>query len=102
MSFGADYRSESGETKPDLCLQTAPSSCLGGAGGNTLPTKGRYNVQEYYGELIVPIASDLPFMKSLDLELGYRWSDYSSTGSDPTYKYGINWRPFDPLLVRVM
>ena len=101
-SFGADYRSESGETKPDLCLQTAPSSCLGGAGGYTLPTKGRYNVQEYYGELIVPMASDLPFMKSLDIELGYRWSDYSSTGSDPTYKYGINWRPFDPLLVRAM
>ena len=101
-SFGADYRSESGETKPDLCLQTAPDSCLGGAGGYTLPTKGRYNVQEYYGELIVPMASDLPFMKSLDIELGYRWSDYSSTGSDPTYKYGVNWRPFEPLLVRAM
>ena len=54
-SFGADYRSESGETKPDLCLQTAPGSCLGGAGGYTLPTKGQYNVQEYYGELIVPL-----------------------------------------------
>ena len=101
-SFGATYRSEYGETKPDLCLQTAPNSCLGGAGGYTLPTKGRYNVQEYYGELIVPLASDLPFMQSLDVELGYRWSDYSSTGSDPTYKYGINWRPFDPLLVRAM
>ena len=101
-SFGADYRSESGETKPDLCLQTAPDSCLGGAGGYTLPTKGRFNVQEYYGELIIPMASDLPFMKSLDIELGYRWSDYSVTGSDPTYKYGINWRPFEPLLVRAM
>ena len=41
-------------------------------------------------------------MQSFDVELGYRWSDYSSTGSDPTYKYGINWRPFDPLLVRAM
>ena len=48
------------------------------------------------------MASDLPFMKSLDIELGYRWSDYSVTGSDPTYKYGINWRPFEPLLVRAM
>ena len=28
-SFGADYRSESGETRPDLCLQTAPDELPG-------------------------------------------------------------------------
>ena len=71
-SFGADYRSESGETKPDECLQLAPTSCLGGAGGYLLPINGRYNVQEYYGELIVPLVSDVPFVQALDLELGYR------------------------------
>jgi len=41
-------------------------------------------------------------MQSFQLELGYRWSDYSVTGSDSTWKYGFNWRPFDQLLVRVM
>jgi outer membrane receptor protein involved in Fe transport len=101
-SFGATYRSEYGETRPDLCLQTAPDSCLGGAGGYTLPTKGQFHVQEYYGELIVPLLADLPFAQSFDIELGYRWSDFSSTGSDPTYKYGLNWRPFDSLLIRAM
>ena len=102
VSIGADYRSEYGETNPDLCLQALPVGCLGGSGGNTLPTQGRYNVQEYYGEAIVPLVSDVPFMQSFQLELGYRWSDYSVTGSDPTWKYGFSWRPFDQLLVRVM
>jgi outer membrane receptor protein involved in Fe transport len=101
-SLGADYRSESGQTKPDLCLQLQPDSCLGGAGGYTLPTKGSYDVQEYYGELIVPLVSDVPFMQSFDIELGYRWSDYSSTGSNSTYKYGLSWRPIDSLLFRAM
>ncbi len=102
LSLGADYRSESGENTPDECLKLAPASCLGGAGGNTLPQKGKYDVQEYYGELIVPIVAGVPGLQSFDLELGYRWSDYSSTGSDATWKYGFNWRPFDSLLVRVM
>jgi outer membrane receptor protein involved in Fe transport len=102
VSLGADYRSESGYNTPDECLKLAPTSCLGGAGGNTLPVKGGYHVQEYYGELIVPLIADVPFLQSFDLELGYRWSDYSSTGSDSTWKYGFNWRPFDSVLVRVM
>jgi outer membrane receptor protein involved in Fe transport len=102
MSLGSDYRSENGETTPDECLKLAPASCLGGAGGNTLPIKGGYHVQEYYAELIAPIVSGVPGIQAFDIELGYRWSDYSSTGSSPTYKYGFNWRPFDQLLVRVM
>jgi outer membrane receptor protein involved in Fe transport len=102
LSLGADYRSETGYNTPDECLKLAPASCLGGAGGNTLPERGRYNVQEYYGELIVPLIADVPFLQSFDLELGYRWSDYSSTGSDATWKYGFNWRPFDSVLFRVM
>jgi outer membrane receptor protein involved in Fe transport len=102
VTLGADYRSENGSDTPDECLKLAPASCLGGAGGNTLPVKGGYDVQEYYAEMIAPLAGGLPFLQSFDVELGYRWSDYSSTGSDSTYKYGFNWRPFDQLLVRVM
>ena len=102
VSIGAEYREESGATTPDECLKLAPASCLGGAGGNTLPIAGGFHVSEYFGEMIAPLARDLPFMKSFDLELGYRWSDYSKTGNDETYKYGFSWRPFDQLMVRVM
>ncbi|MCA6288488.1 MAG: TonB-dependent receptor plug domain-containing protein, partial [Phenylobacterium sp.] len=49
-SFGAEYREEAGETVPDECLKLAPASCLGGAGGNTLPIKGGFDVYEIFGE----------------------------------------------------
>jgi outer membrane receptor protein involved in Fe transport len=41
-------------------------------------------------------------VQSFDVELGYRWSDYSLTGSDETYKYGFSWRPFEQLMFRAM
>lgn len=102
MSIGLEYREEEGRTTPDECLKLAPASCLGGAGGNTLPIAGGFNVQEAFFEAILPVAEGLPFVNRFDLEVGFRYSDYSSTGTDETYKYGFNWKPFDQLMFRVM
>jgi outer membrane receptor protein involved in Fe transport len=102
VSIGVEYREEEGETIPDECLKLAPTSCLGGAGGNVLPIAGGFNVREAYAEAIFPILEDLPFARRFDLELGYRYSDYSSTGNDSTYKYGFNWRPFETVMLRAM
>ncbi len=46
---------------------------------------GSITVREVYGELLVPIIKD-SFIKALNLELGARYSDYSTTGSTTTYK----------------
>lgn len=102
VSFGAEYREESADTTPDECWKLEPASCLGGAGGTIKPIKGGFNVNEYFAEAIVPLVRDVPFVQSFDLEVGYRWSDYSKTGSDETYKYGFSWRPFDSLMIRAM
>jgi iron complex outermembrane recepter protein len=102
LSFGAEYREESAVTIPDECLKLAPVSCLGGNGGNTLPIEGGFDVTEFFTEALLPIARDLPGAQSLDLELGYRHSDYNLTGTDETYKYGFTWKPVDQLLFRVM
>ena len=102
LSIGAEYRDESGVTVPDECWKLAPSSCLGGAGGNILPIRGGFHVWEVFGEAIIPLISDVPFIQSFDLEVGYRYSDYTPTGNDSTYKYGFNWRPFESVLVRAM
>ncbi|MDP3853704.1 TonB-dependent receptor domain-containing protein [Phenylobacterium sp.] len=102
VNFGTEYREETGESEPDECLKLAPASCLGGAGGNTLPIKGGYSVKEVFGEAIVPIFADQPFAKSFDLELGYRYSDYDPSGVNKTWKYGFNWEVVDGFRVRVM
>lgn len=102
VSFGVEYRDEQAATLPDECLKLAPVSCLGGAGGNILPIVGGYRVKEVFGEAILPIASGKPGIEGLDLELGYRFSDYSETGNDETWKAGLNYRPVEQLLFRVM
>jgi iron complex outermembrane receptor protein len=61
---------------------------------------GKISVKELYGELLIPILSDFPFIKQLNLELGGRYSDYSTTGSSETYKVLADWRAFDWLRIR--
>ena len=102
MSFGLEHRKETGLLEPDECLKLAPASCQGGAGGNLLPIKGGYKVDEFYFEGILPIFDGQPFAESMDLEFGYRSSDFDSFGTTDSWKFGFNWRPVEPLLVRVM
>jgi outer membrane receptor protein involved in Fe transport len=102
VSVGLEYREEKGRHNPDACLRTPPASCLGGAGGTTLPISGKFDVQEIFGEAILPLVADKVGMQSLDLELGYRFSDYTPSGANKTWKYGLNYRPVDSFLFRVM
>lgn len=102
MSFGAEYRWESSEFVPDECLKfDGGTGCLGGGGG-ALPLAGEYDVFELFGEAIIPLIEDSAFARSLDLEIGYRYSDYNLSGGDETYKYGINWEPMEGLRIRAM
>ena len=48
-------------------------------------TSGSTEVAEIYGELLVPTT------ERLDLELGYRYSDYDRVGGVDTYKMLVNW-----------
>lgn len=102
MSFGFEKRTETGLLEPDECLKESPASCQGGAGGNLLPINGGYDVSEFYLEGILPIFDGQPFAESMDLEFGYRSSDFSTVGSTDSWKFGFNWRPVEPLLVRIM
>ena len=102
VNFGTEYREEFADTTPDECLKLAPASCLGGAGGNTLPVAGGFSVYEFFGEAYVPLASDMPGIHSLDLELGYRYSDFDPSGPARTYKVGLSYAPVEDLRFRVM
>jgi iron complex outermembrane recepter protein len=102
MSFGVEYREEFGTATPDLCWQTQPASCLGGAGGSILPIAGGFDVREIFGEVLLPVANDLPGIQALDIEAGYRYADYDPTGVNRTYKYGLSYKPVDQVLIRAM
>ena len=102
FSFGIEHRDESARLVPDECLKLAPTSCLGGAGGYLLPIDGGYTTTDTFMELLVPLVDGKRGAQGLDLELGYRQSDYTPSGSDNTWKIGMNYRPIQSLMFRVM
>ncbi len=59
-----------------------------------------YEVKEVYGELLVPVLSDIPFIESFNLELGGRMSSYNTTGTSWTYKILGDWEVTDWLRFR--
>ncbi len=100
VSVGADWRQEKAQLQPDYEFI---SNDLAGQGSPTLPTYGTFTVWEGYTEARLPIMSDMPFAKSLDVEAGYRYSEYSlSFGSTNTWKMGLTWAPVEDVRLRAM
>jgi outer membrane receptor protein involved in Fe transport len=66
----------------------------------TGPAKGSYDVYEGYGEVFLPVLKDLPFVKELNVDLAYRYSDYNLVGSVNTYKASVDWAFIDSLRLR--
>ena len=117
FAFGLDYRSDQANFSPDALLssqdQSTNSYTLGGTTydltNNTVgvvgfngaqPVSGRIDVYETYGELLIPIVKDLPGFKALNLDVGGRYSDYSTVGSLYTYKADLEWKVTDWFLLR--
>jgi iron complex outermembrane receptor protein len=100
-AIGASYRSNNFRFENDT-LTTQGRSFLEQAiglypSGNS---SGKINVSEFYGELLVPVLKDIPFIQELNLELGGRLSDYNTTGNSYTYKILGDWKINDYIRVR--
>jgi len=61
---------------------------------------GFIKVKEAYGELLIPLLKDIPFIQELNLEVGGRMSHYSTTGTSYTYKILGDWKVTDWLRFR--
>jgi iron complex outermembrane receptor protein len=57
-------------------------------------------VWELFTEARIPLLKDLPGVDSLAIELAYRYSEYSGSGSVETYKGGLEWGPVEWLRFR--
>ncbi len=59
----------------------------------SMPTvRGSFNVKEVFGEMLVPLARDLPFAPMMDFSLAGRYADYSGSGGVFAWKTGIDWQ----------
>lgn len=86
--FGAEYREEKFGRLSD---EVFAKGLLLGQGGETTSINGGYDVTEIFGEMSIPLIEDAAFAENLTLELGGRYSDYSTSGGEPTYKVAIDW-----------
>jgi outer membrane receptor protein involved in Fe transport len=88
--FLNDTLTTQGRSFQDQALGIYPS-------GNSF---GYFDVKEVYGELLIPVLKDIPLVQELNLEIGGRYSDYSTTGGSWTYKALADWAVSDWLRVR--
>jgi iron complex outermembrane receptor protein len=97
VALGAEYRREHLDSAADFL---AANGLVDGNGAASPPVSGSFDVYELFGEARVPLISDMPFAKDLSLELGYRFSDYSSVGDTNTYKVAGEWEVIDGVRFR--
>ena len=100
FSIGGEYRDIRAASQPDASSQIQGEVL--GTGARTPPDSGAYDVAEGYGELIVPLVEDKPFIYKLTLEGGIRFSNYSTTGASTTWKAGGTYEPFEGFKFRGM
>jgi iron complex outermembrane receptor protein len=95
LAMGVEYRDLKGRYDPDPVI-------VAGLGADipSQPTKGGYHVKEAYAELNAPILKGLPFAELVELNGAVRWFDYSTSGSDHTFKASANWMPIKDLKLR--
>jgi outer membrane receptor protein involved in Fe transport len=96
FSVGAEYRREKGTTAVDP-LYASGDLIYYGQGQNI---SGKYDVKELYAEVKMPLVQDKPGFNSLNIEGGFRFSDYSTVGSVYTYKGGGDYSPIDGVRFR--
>jgi len=97
MAFaaGVEYREHDGSYRPDPIAERGET-----AGIPAGATAGSFNVAEFYGEVNIPLISGASGADLLEVSLAARSSDYSTSGSESTYKAGVLWRPVEQLSAR--
>jgi outer membrane receptor protein involved in Fe transport len=100
FAVGAEARREKGDFNynPDLALSFNQATF---AGPTTPPS---FRAKEFYGEILVPVLANLPFIRNFSLEGAIRRSEYSkSVGQDNSYttnKIGASWAVTDDVRLR--
>jgi iron complex outermembrane recepter protein len=93
-AFGFEYRTDSIDNTPNSVTSNGDAAVF------QLPTAGSYATSSVYGELNVPILSNLPFVKALTGDVSSRY-DYNTTfGRALTYKVGLDYAVTDDVRLR--
>ena len=93
-AFGFEYRTDSIDNVPNSVTSQGDAAIF------QEPTAGSYATASVYGELNIPILSNLPFVKALTGDVSSRY-DYNTTfGRALTYKVGLDYAINDDFRLR--
>jgi outer membrane receptor protein involved in Fe transport len=104
--LGGEYREEVSKTASDPATRQMP---IPGEPGSTEslyfdsggpPVAGRFHVSEAFGETSIPVFEDQPLAKELTFDFAGRVSDYSTAGTDETWKLGGVYSPISGIKFR--
>ncbi len=93
IAAGIEYRDHDGSFRPDPIAERGET-----AGIPSGPTRGGFSVTEFYGELSLPLLAD--GARYWELNLAARSSDYSTFGSEATYKVNTLFTPVESVTLR--
>ncbi|MEX1237107.1 MAG: TonB-dependent receptor, partial [Pseudomonadales bacterium] len=94
---GVEYRKDEYVVDTDANMEAGN---FAGAGGPRLPIAGSFSVNEIYFEAGVPIYDGGDVLQTLNLDLGYRYSDYDTSGGASTFKIGASAQVTDMVRLR--
>jgi len=97
IAAGYEYRKEFSSSEFDALTQAGLN-----AGNAIPPTRGEFDVNEFYIEADVPLLADKPFAEQLSLRAAVRTSDYSTVGNTLSWNAGFEWAPVSALRFRVI
>ncbi len=102
IAVGAEWRQETLHTQDDAdAAKLADIIYAPGEDYHLHPALyHRRQTAEAYAEVVVPVLSDLPFAKRLEIEGAYRFSHYSDNPNTHTWKAGGSWEPVAGLSLR--
>jgi len=95
--LGLERRTEKLVFRPDQGFQSGDGA---GQGGTTAAVQGEFSVEEIFGEVLIPVLEGHDFAEQVNIELAYRYSDYSTDKTTDTYKVGLDWNINDDVRVR--
>ncbi len=95
--LGYEYRKDQLVFRPDQGFISGDGA---GQGGATVGVDGALSVDEFFTEFSLPIVEDAEFAQNLSVDIGYRYSDYSSSVTTDTYKIAVDWTIIDALKIR--
>ena len=95
FAVGYEHREEDGSFVPDPVVAAGETADV-----PTNPTAGGIDLDEFYGEVVVPIVKDVTAIDSLSFSAAARYSDSDLFDSETGSKFAVNWGPVENLMLR--